>query len=102
VVIGGGKDGVPIILGNVDTPSPQAAPAAGTTPRTTAAPHAMPLEKVPSAGSAEPSEKTVPSAAAPEVPRTYFPFPIGMSEIEAFFSRFTGPTTGSGASPSPK
>jgi prohibitin 2 len=98
VIIGGGKDGVPIILGNVDTPSPQGAPATDTTPRAMAVPPAMPLEKVPSAGLAEPSEK---SATAPEVPRTYFPFPIRMSEIEAFFSRFTGPisTTGSGAYP---
>jgi hypothetical protein len=82
---------------------PQGAPAADTTPRTTAAHRAMPLEKVPSAGLAEPSEQ-VPSAAAPEVPRTYFPFPISMTEIEAFFSRFSAPvsTTGSGNAPSPE
>jgi regulator of protease activity HflC (stomatin/prohibitin superfamily) len=58
VIIGGGKDGVPIILGNVDTPSPQGTPAADTKPRAMAVPPAMPSEKVPSAGSAEPSGRT--------------------------------------------
>jgi regulator of protease activity HflC (stomatin/prohibitin superfamily) len=53
VVIGSGKDGLPIILGNVDTP----APPAGSTPpsgndttnkeRTTAASPTVPLEKTP-------------------------------------------------------
>jgi regulator of protease activity HflC (stomatin/prohibitin superfamily) len=58
VIIGGGKDGVPIILGNVDTPSLQGTPAADTKPRAMAVPPAMPSEKVPSAGSAEPSGRT--------------------------------------------
>jgi hypothetical protein len=53
VVIGSGKDGLPIILGNADTP----APPAGSTPpsgndttnkeRTTAASPTVPLEKTP-------------------------------------------------------
>jgi hypothetical protein len=51
---------------------------------------------------AEPSEK-LPTASAPEVPRSYFPFPLAMSEIEAFFSRLSGAfTVGSGTVPAPK
>src|SRR3989441_5451618 len=67
VVIGSGKDGLPIILGNVDTP----APPAGSTPptgndtmnkeRTTAASPTVPLEKMPAAELATPAEK-IPTA----------------------------------------
>jgi regulator of protease activity HflC (stomatin/prohibitin superfamily) len=99
VIIGGGKDGMPVILGNVDAPSPppERAPTPETTPRTTAASPAMPSEKVPAAGLAEPAEK-MPTAGAPEVPRTYFPFPVSMSEIEAVFSWLSGAT---GTAPMP-
>src|SRR5262249_1040292 len=60
VLMGSGKDGLPIILGNVDTPLP---PAGGVPPtdndtmnkeRTTAANPTMPLEKTPGAGLATP------------------------------------------------
>ena len=104
VIIGGGKDGVPIILGNVDAPppAPDRTPPSDAGPRPTAAPLTTPSEKVPAAGMAEPSEK-LPTASAPEVPRTYFPFPLTMSEIEAFFSRLSGAfTVGSGTVPAPK
>jgi hypothetical protein len=104
VIIGGGKDGVPIILGNVDAPppAPDRTPPSDAGPRPTAAPPTTPSEKVPAAGMAEPSEK-LPTASAPEVPRTYFPFPVTMSEIEAFFSRLSGAfTVGSGTAPAPK
>jgi regulator of protease activity HflC (stomatin/prohibitin superfamily) len=66
VLIGSGKDGLPIILGNVDTPLP---PAGGVPPtdndatnkeRTTAASPSMPLEKTPAAGLATPPEKIPP------------------------------------------
>jgi regulator of protease activity HflC (stomatin/prohibitin superfamily) len=90
VIIGGGKDGVPIILGNVDAPapSPEKAPPNEGEKKPTGAGSALPLEKVPAAGLAEPSEK-MPTAAAPEVPRVYFPFPISMSDVEAVISRFS-------------
>jgi prohibitin 2 len=104
VIIGGGKDGVPIILGNVDAPppAPDRTPPSDAGPRPTAAPPTTPSEKVPAAGMAEPSER-LPTASAPEVPRTYFPFPLTMSEIEAFFSRLSGAfTVGSGTVPAPK
>jgi regulator of protease activity HflC (stomatin/prohibitin superfamily) len=101
VIIGSSKDGTPIILGN-PTPSPEKAPAdeGDKTPKTTAAGPAAPLEEVPAAILAEPSEK-LPPAAAPEVPRTYFPFPLSMSDIEAFYSWRSGATVpmGSGTAP---
>src|SRR6266849_5586366 len=108
VIIGGGKDGVPIILGNVDAPAsppPEKAPPSegDKTPRTTAVAPAVALEKTPAASLTEPSEKT-PPASAPEVPRTLFPFPLSMSDIESFFSRLSGAAipTGSGTAPAPK
>jgi prohibitin 2 len=116
VIVGGGKDGLPIILGNVDAPPPPPRDRSlgpdGATPTATAAGPATPWEKQPSAGLEQPAEKLPPNpnaegekalpGPAPEVPRTYFPFPLTMSEIEAFFSRLAGAVvpTGTGAAPS--
>jgi regulator of protease activity HflC (stomatin/prohibitin superfamily) len=103
VVIGSGKDGLPIILGNVDTP---ASPPAGSTPprgndttnkeRTPAASPTVPLEKTPAAGLATPTEKmpaassATPSAATPEGPRSFWP--ISLSDIETYLSQIVRPT----------
>src|SRR6266550_4112840 len=82
VVIGSGKDGLPIILGNVDAPAP---PARSTTPdgndnkeRTTAASPAVPLEKTPAAALATPAEKIPPtqSAATPDGSRPFWPLTL--------------------------
>jgi regulator of protease activity HflC (stomatin/prohibitin superfamily) len=67
VVIGGGKDNPPIILGNVDAPAPAQAPA---TPepdeahkdRPAPASPSVPLEKTPTAGLTTPAEKGGPTA----------------------------------------
>src|SRR2546425_6482084 len=69
VVIGSGKDGLPIILGNVDSPAPLAGspPPSGTDATkesTTAAGPAVPLEKTPAAGLATPAEKIAPASSA--------------------------------------
>jgi regulator of protease activity HflC (stomatin/prohibitin superfamily) len=106
VIIGGGKDGLPIILGNVDTPAPARARAtspaenrAVTEERSTAAPPAVPLEKMPAADLALPAEKMpsadsaktqsaapgTPSAAPPQEPGALFP--RSLSELEALVSR---------------
>jgi regulator of protease activity HflC (stomatin/prohibitin superfamily) len=105
VIIGGGKDGLPIILGNVDTPAP--AHARGTSPvenvaaeeRITAAPPAVPLEKTPAADLAMPAEKMSAAdaaktqAAVPATPSAAPPggsgalFPRSLSELEAVISR---------------
>ena len=106
VIIGGGKDGLPIILGNVDTPpaarapgSPPAGNGAAAEERTTAAAPAVPLEKVPSAGLAIPAERM--PVIEPGAPREKTPpvgsatpsgvppgeahplFPLSLSDLEA-------------------
>jgi regulator of protease activity HflC (stomatin/prohibitin superfamily) len=108
VIIGSGKDGLPIILGNVDTPAPAPARARATSPaengavteeRSTAAPPAVPLEKMPAADLALPAEKMpsadsaktqsaapgTPSAAPPQEPGALFP--RSLSDLEALVSR---------------
>jgi hypothetical protein len=93
VVIGSGKDGLPIILGNVDTPAP---PAGNTSPSgtntmnkesTTAAGPAVPLEKTPAAGLATPTEKIAP--AAPEASRSFWP--LSLSGIETYLYQLLRP-----------
>jgi regulator of protease activity HflC (stomatin/prohibitin superfamily) len=111
VIIGGGKDGLPIILGNVDSPAP--ARARGTSPaengaaaeeRSTSAPPAVPLEKMPAADLALPAEKMPPAdsaktlSAAPSTPSAAPPgetgalFPRSLSELEGLVSRALRPS----------
>jgi regulator of protease activity HflC (stomatin/prohibitin superfamily) len=106
VIIGGGKDGLPIILGNVDTPAP--ARARGASPaenggtaeeRVTAASPAVPLEKTPSADLAVPAERMPAAdaaktqAAVPATPSAAPPggsgalFPRSLSDLEAIISQ---------------
>jgi regulator of protease activity HflC (stomatin/prohibitin superfamily) len=101
VVIGSGKDGLPIILGNVDTPAP---PPAGSTPpsgndtkeRTTAASPTVPLEKTPAAGLATPTEKTqaatsaTSSTATAKESRSFWP--ISLSDLETYLLQIIRPT----------
>ena len=102
VVIGSGKDGLPIILGNVDSPAPRAGsmPASGNDAAakesTTAAGPAVPLEKTPAAGLATPAEKIPPvisgasSAATSEASsRSWWPF--SLSDIEAYLFQTVRP-----------
>ena len=104
VVIGSGKDGLPIILGNVDTP---ALPAGSTPPsgndtnkESTAAGPAVPLEKTPAARLATPTEKIAPassgtpSTATLEGSRSFWPirWPISLSDIETYLSQIVRPT----------
>jgi len=101
VVIGSGKDGLPIILGNVDSPAPRAGSTppsgtdAATKESTTAAGPAVPLEKTPAAGLATPTEKIPPvisgaaSAATPEASRSWWPF--SLSDIAAYLFQTARP-----------
>ena len=80
VIMGGGKNGLPIILGNVEAPA-SPAPRAPTgnadtasKERTPAAAPATPLEKMPAASLTKPAEKT-PPAQPPEAQRLSNPFP---------------------------
>ena len=109
VIMGGGKDGLPVILGNVDSGPTQArsAPPAedGAMPRErmTAATPVMPLEHTPGAGLAMPAERMPPpdlakpperappaaaagTPAAPAgEPRSLLP--TSLSDLEALLSR---------------
>ena len=99
VIIGNGKDGLPIILGNGGAPAP---PAGGTTPdgndnkeRTTAASPAVPLEKT-AAALATPAEKIPPassstsSGTSPE--KSHSLWPISLSDIEIYLTQMLLPT----------
>jgi regulator of protease activity HflC (stomatin/prohibitin superfamily) len=111
VIIGNPKDGLPVILGNLDAappPSTGAAPPSGkdTTGKeaTTAAQPALPLEKTPAAALATPSEKVPPAgsetttaasaettaAATADKPRSLWP--LSLYDIETFFARMVRPT----------
>ena len=108
VIVGGGKDGLPIILGNVDGPAappatrpapPEGDPAAKERP--TAAGPAKPLEKTPATGLATPAEKPPPadatpsSAAATPPASTQAPprqsWPLTLADFEAMLSRLVRP-----------
>jgi regulator of protease activity HflC (stomatin/prohibitin superfamily) len=101
VIIGGGKDGLPIILGNTDQPprAPGASPTrAGGEERMTAPTPAVRLERTPSGGLAMPAEKmppmdstaaaagnpAAPSAAQQSEPRSLIP---SLSDIETVILR---------------
>ena len=111
VIIGGGKDGLPIILGNVDTAAPmnaRGAPPAqdGTTgeERATAANPAVPLERTPAAGLSPPAEKmpaadtaipgetaqAAPPSSPPAEPRS-LSLP-SLSDLETLLWRLLHPT----------
>src|SRR6516162_8919477 len=98
VVIGSGKDGLPIILGNVDTPPAASTPPSDTTnkERTTAASPTVPFEKTPAVELPTPAEKIppassgTPSAATPEGSRSFWP--ISLSDIETYLSQIVRPT----------
>jgi regulator of protease activity HflC (stomatin/prohibitin superfamily) len=100
VIIGSGKDGLPIILGNVDTPA--SLPTARTPSEndtvnkqtTTAANPAAPLEKKSAAGLPTPSEK-IPAAGSDtsSVATSGGPhslWPLSLSDIEAYLSQILG------------
>jgi regulator of protease activity HflC (stomatin/prohibitin superfamily) len=107
VIIGSGKDGLPIIL-NTDTAAPAAAatPAEDTTgkQRTTAAAPAVPLEKTPADALATPSEKippmapatppaatpSTPSVAIAEEPRSFWP--LSLATIKSYLLNWLGGT----------
>jgi len=99
VIIGNGKDGLPIILGNGGAPAP---PAGSTTPdgndnkeRTTAASPAVPLEKTPAAALATPAEKIPPASSSTPSgtnPETRWLWPISLSDIETYLTQMLLPT----------
>jgi regulator of protease activity HflC (stomatin/prohibitin superfamily) len=128
VIIGSGKDGLPIILGNVDTPaSPGPGPksAEGDTTSTPAGGSSVAADKKTSADSFSKPPDTTPVASTPTAPETKAnadsstapassdkqpssAIPLNLSDFEAILSRITerlrptGSATNSGTAPPPK
>jgi hypothetical protein len=101
VVIGNGKEGPPIILGNLDTPPlPQPNADAASKERTTAATPTMTFEKTPADTLSKPTEKA-PSAQPSEAQRAWNPLPLSLADIKAFFARLAAEIT-SASSEAPK
>ena len=111
VIVGGGKDGLPIILGNVDSPAPSGTPAIQKDPnggpgaglgvpweRTPAAGLVTPAEQIPTVGSTAPAAGSAKPAAGPanpaagiaEEPRSSWT--PSLSDIEAFLSGLLRPS----------
>ena len=103
VIIGNAKDGLPVILGNLDgQPAPSTRDVApsdkDTTAKetTTAAGPAMPLEKTNAAALGAPAEKIPPAdsgktaVTAADKSRSFWP--LSLSDIETFFARIMRPT----------
>ena len=112
VIIGSGKDGLPIILGNVDSSAPPAGPAGSAQPsandkadkdRATAPGPPVPFEKMPAAALSTPAEKMPPvtPGAAPAAGPSPAPpakaqetrslWPITLSDIESYLARMLLP-----------
>jgi regulator of protease activity HflC (stomatin/prohibitin superfamily) len=111
VVIGSGKDGLPIILGNVDSSAPPAGSAqpsgndAADKQKATAPGPAVPFEKTPAAALTTPAEK-IPAATSSAAPaaspapaatpsaqesRSLWPT-ITLSDIESYLAKMLLPT----------
>ncbi len=110
VVIGSGKDGLPIILGNVDTPvapapapqpaaPPAAAPAAPTEPGVkgdATHPGGASIETEPATKSADAS-----AGSGGSGPATSSSGPLSLSDIKSTLSRITGALRSAGSDSSP-
>ena len=111
VIIGSGKDGLPIILGNVDSPAPSAGtaqPSGNDTAdkqKATAAGPAVPFEKTPAAALTMPAEKLPAATSGAAPPATPAPAPaasaqetrslwptITLSNIESYLAKMLLPT----------
>ena len=109
VIIGSGKDGLPIILGNVDSSAPPAGSAQPTSndkadkDRATAPGPPVPFERTPAAALSTPPEKMPPvtpgaapaatpgPAPAAKAQETRSLWPITLSDIESYLARMLLP-----------
>jgi regulator of protease activity HflC (stomatin/prohibitin superfamily) len=107
VVIGSGKDGLPIILGNVDTPATPGVPpppgASGATPQSGVAPPANAPPNTPAPPGAKPpsgtsgeatppasSDKTASTAPASDEGTQATSPPLTLPDVQAILSRLSG------------
>ena len=115
VIIGGGKDGLPVILNTDTAASPATAASADdatSKQRPTAAGPTVPLEKTPAEALPTPAEKipplhpttpptstpsAAPSVAAREEPRSFWP--LSVATIKAYLLNWLGGTEAKTASP---
>jgi regulator of protease activity HflC (stomatin/prohibitin superfamily) len=110
VIIGSGKDGLPVILGNVDSSAPPAGsaqPSGGSAAEkeksTPAAAPTLPFEKTPAAALTTPPEKIPPAtsgaapaaspapAATPSAQESRSLWPITLSDIESYLAKLLLP-----------
>ena len=94
VIVGNSKDGLPVILGNMDTPAapsapPPSAPDAAPKERTTAASPSPALEPMPADTLSKPVEKT-PATQPTEAPHVSYSLPSSLSELEALLGQLAG------------
>jgi regulator of protease activity HflC (stomatin/prohibitin superfamily) len=111
VVIGTGKDGLPIILGNVDTPlapgpTPQLATPPAAVPATPAEPKPKGDDSHPGGGASNETEPTTKSAdasagSAGSGPVASSSGPLSLSDIKSTLSRITGALRSAGSDSSP-
>jgi SPFH domain/Band 7 family protein len=98
LIIGNGKDGAPIILGNMDAPiAPAEIADTALKERPTAATPTTRWEKTPADTLPKPSEK-VPAAEPSEAQRLWNPLPLTLSDIKALLSRLIEGTPASSSS----
>jgi len=94
VIVGNSKDGLPVILGNMDTPAaPSAPPPSSPEPapkeRTTDASPSPALEAMPADTLSKPVEKT-PATQPTEAPHVSYSLPSSLSELEALLGQLAG------------
>jgi regulator of protease activity HflC (stomatin/prohibitin superfamily) len=94
VIIGSGRDGMPIILGNVDAqpPSPSSVMSGGDgNGKPTAASPTVPLEKTPAVKLTTPSEQTptetTSTKSASATNEQHYPIPLSWAELKALLTR---------------
>jgi len=110
VVIGSGKDGLPIILGNVDTPATSAAPpqpgaGAGANPAPSPSNAAPPNAPAPSPPAPKPPSGTSGDAAPPASNKAASSdegviassVPLNLPDVQALLSRISGALRSSGS-----
>jgi len=110
VVIGSGKDGLPIILGNVDTPATSAAPpqpgaGAGANPAPSpsnaappnAPPPSPPAPKPPSGTSGDAAPPASNKAASSDEGVIASSVPLNLPDVQALLSRISGALRSSGS-----
>jgi hypothetical protein len=101
VIIGNSKDGLPIILGNVDSPAaPGTAAVPLATDKKTSADGALKLEALPAGVPVLDKKPAADQAATPQDKQATSSLPADLSDIEALLGRITERLRSSGSASS--